>query len=166
MLTSILILQLAKEVCVVTNTSPRRQKGWELVDLTKVVDSRGNLTYIEGGIHVPFNIERVYYLYDVPGGSTRAGHAHKRLEQLLIAVMGSFDVTLDDGYNVETVSLNRGYVGLYLRSMVWRTLSNFSSGAVCLVLASLKYDELDYFRSYDEFMCAFSATSKLGNSKD
>ena len=80
--------------------------------------------------------------------------------------MGSFDVTLDDGYNVETVSLNRGYVGLYLRSMVWRTLSNFSSGAVCLVLASLKYDESDYFRSYDEFMCAFSATSKLGNSKE
>jgi hypothetical protein len=153
---------LAEEVCVVTNTPSPRRKGWELIDLTKVVDARGNLTYIEGGIHIPFNIERVYYLYDVPGGSTRAGHAHKQLEQLLIAVMGSFDVTLDDGYNVETVSLNRGYVGLYLRSMVWRTLSNFSSGAVCLVLASLKYDELDYFRSYDEFMSAFSERSKLG----
>jgi hypothetical protein len=107
---------------------------------------------VEGGSHIPFDIERVYYLYDVPGGAVRGGHAHKQLQQLVVSVMGAFDVILDDGYKRKTVRLDRAYVGLYIPTMIWRELENFSSGGICLVLASLPYDESDYYRDYNEFM--------------
>lgn len=125
-----------------------------IIELPKIHDPRGNLTFIEGGRHVPFDIKRVYYLYDVPGGESRAGHAHKTLEQLLIAISGSFDITLDDGIERHKYHLNRSYVGLYIPNMIWREIDNFSSGAVCLVLASTRFDEADYFRRYDDFVAA------------
>lgn len=125
-----------------------------LVDLPKILDHRGNLTFIEGERHVPFDIQRVYYLYDVPGGAERGGHAHRELQQLIIALSGSFDVLLDDGIRQKTVHLNRPYVGLYVSRMIWRALDNFSSGSVCLVLASTTYDEADYYREYDDFLKA------------
>ncbi len=124
----------------------------KLIDLPKIQDPRGNLTFIEGGRHIPFEIRRVYYLYDVPGGSERGGHAHKELSQLIIAMSGSFDVVLDDGHAKKRVHLCRSYYGLYVCPMIWRELDNFSSGSVCMVLASNVYDEADYYRSYDEFM--------------
>ena len=125
----------------------------KLVDLPRINDPRGNLTFIEGGgRHIDFDIQRVYYLYDVPGGSERGGHAHKALRQLIIAMSGSFDVHLDDGTDKKIVHLNRSYVGLYVCPMIWRELDNFSSGSVCMVLASNYYDESDYFRNYDEFL--------------
>jgi hypothetical protein len=123
----------------------------ELFSLPKICDSRGNLTFIESQCHVPFDIRRVYYLYDVPGGADRGAHAHKSLQQLIVAVAGSFDILLDDGLSTRQVSLNRGYLGLYVCPMIWREITNFSSGAVCLVLASDLYDESDYFRDYTEF---------------
>lgn len=123
----------------------------KLISLPKIADPRGNLTFIEGGSHIPFDIQRVYYLYDVPGGAERGGHAHKALQQLIIAISGSFDIKLDDGAEQKTVQLNRSYVGLLVPTMVWREIDNFSSGAVCLVMASEKYDEADYYRDYDEF---------------
>lgn len=124
----------------------------KLVELPKITDPRGNLTFIEGGDHIPFDIQRVYYLYDVPGGAERGGHAHKGLHQLIIAMSGSFDVVLDDGKNKKRVHLARSYYGLYVCPMIWRELDNFSSGSVCMVLASNKYDEADYYRNYNEFM--------------
>lgn len=127
-----------------------------IIDLPKIADQRGNLTFIEGGYQIPFAIERVYYLYDVPGGSERGGHAHKELHQLIIAISGSFDVILDDGKSKKRVHLNRSYNGLYVCPMIWRELCNFSSGSVCLVLASNKYDEADYYRDYAEFILARS----------
>lgn len=123
-----------------------------LIDLQRIADPRGNLTFIEGGRHISFEIKRVYYLYDVPGGESRAGHGHKKLEQFIIAVSGSFDVYVDDGYNKKRYQLNRPYKGLYMPPMLWREIDNFSSGAVCLVLASDYYEESDYFRSYQEFV--------------
>ena len=126
----------------------------KLIDLPKIADPRGNLTFIETGTHIPFYIQRVYYLYDVPGGAERGGHAHKALDQLIIAMSGSFDVVLDDGYKKKRYHLNRSYFGLYVCPMIWRELDNFSSGSVCLVLASNRYDEADYFRNYDEFLAA------------
>jgi len=126
----------------------------QLVDLPKIADTRGNLTFIEGGRHVPFDIKRVYYLYDVPGGAERGGHAHKDLHQLIIAMSGSFDIVMDDGRNKKRVHLNRSYYGLYVCPMIWREMDNFSSGAVCLVLASNLYDEADYYRNYQEFLTA------------
>lgn len=125
-----------------------------IIDLPKVHEPRGNLTFIEGGRHVPFQISRVYYLYDVPGGSERGGHAHKELHQLIVAISGSFDVVLDDGRDKQRHHLNRSYYGLYVCPMIWRELDNFSSGSVCLVLASNHYDEADYYRDYAEFMRA------------
>jgi dTDP-4-dehydrorhamnose 3,5-epimerase-like enzyme len=122
-----------------------------LVELPKIHDARGNLTYVEADRHVPFEVRRVYYLYDVPGGESRGGHAHEKLQQFIIAMSGSFDVILDDGRRRRTVSLNRSYYGLYLPRMVWRELVNFSSGSVCTVLASEYYDPTDYYRDYDEF---------------
>lgn len=124
----------------------------KLISLPKIQDPRGNLTFIEGGAHVDFDIQRVYYLYDVPGGSARGGHAHKALRQLIIAMSGSFDVLLDDGHEKRTFHLNRSYVGLYVCPMIWRELDNFSSGSVCMVLASNRYDEADYYRDYDQFL--------------
>jgi len=122
-----------------------------LIDLPVIPDHRGNLTFIEGSRHIPFEIERVFYLYDVPGGQSRAGHALKDVEQLVIAASGSFDVVLDYGNERSAVTLNRSYVGLYLPSLVRRELENFSSGAVCLVLASARYDERSYYRDYEQF---------------
>ena len=128
-----------------------------IVNLKKITDPRGNLTYIEGTHDVPFQIKRVYYLYDVPGGSIRGGHAHKHLQQLIVAMSGSFDVTVDDGYQRSTFHLNRSYYGLYIPNMVWRELDNFSSGSVCLVLASEYYDEGDYYRNYELFKLDLNA---------
>ena len=123
----------------------------KILDLPKIADPRGSLTFIEAGVHIPFDIQRVYYLYDVPGGSTRGGHAHKELKQFIVAIAGSFDVVLDDGTEKRRIHLNRSYNGLYVCPMIWRELDNFSSGAVCMVLASLKYTEEDYLRNYAEF---------------
>lgn len=127
-----------------------------LLELPKTSDPRGNLTFIEGNRHVPFDIRRVYYLYDVPGGAERGGHAHKALHQLIIAMSGSFDVVLGDGRNKKRFHLNRSYQGLYVCPMMWRELDNFSSGSVCMVLASNIYDELDYYRDYNEYLAAIS----------
>jgi dTDP-4-dehydrorhamnose 3,5-epimerase-like enzyme len=145
-----------------TGRNPQSAKGAEardigecrIIDLPKIQDPRGNLTFIEGNRHVPFAISRVYYLYDVPGGAERGGHAHKDLHQLIIAMSGSFDVILDDGQNKKRYHLNRSYNGLYICPMVWRELDNFSSGSVCMVLASNYYDEADYYRDYGEFIRA------------
>lgn len=131
-----------------------RLKQCHLVDLPKISDPRGNLTFIEGGRHVPFDIRRVYYLYDVPGGAERGGHAHKELHQLIVAMSGSFDVVLDDGFEKKRIHLNRSYNGLYICPMIWRELDNFSSGSVCMVLASNHYDESDYYREYQAFLNA------------
>jgi dTDP-4-dehydrorhamnose 3,5-epimerase-like enzyme len=125
----------------------------QVIDLPKIHDPRGNLTFVESGRQIPFNISRVYYLYDVPGGSERGGHAHLALHQFVIAMSGSFDIVLDDGFDKKRVHLNRSYMGLYLPPMTWRELDNFSSGSVCMVLASDVYDEADYLRDYSEFMC-------------
>jgi WxcM-like, C-terminal len=128
----------------------------KVFDLPKIQDPRGNLTFIEGGSHVPFDIKRVYYLYDVPGGSERGGHAHKELHQLIIAMSGSFDVVLNDGDKKKRVHLCRSYYGLYVCPMIWREIDNFSSGSVCMVLASNTYAESDYYRDYEEFLLARS----------
>ncbi len=127
-------------------------KNCKLIELPKINDVRGNLSYIESGSHIPFNIERVYYLYDVPGGASRGGHAHKGLHQLIIAMSGSFDVLVDDGQDKKRFHLNRSYIGLYVCPMIWRELDNFSSGSVCMVLASSKFDEDDYYRNYCDFI--------------
>jgi hypothetical protein len=128
----------------------------KIIELPKIVDPRGNLTFVESGNQIPFDIQRVYYLYDVPGGSERGGHAHKGLHQLSIAMSGSFDVVLDDGKKKKRVHLSRSYYGLYVCPMIWRELDNFSSGSVCMVLASNKYDEADYYRDYAEYLTALS----------
>lgn len=125
-----------------------------LIELPKISDPRGNLTFIEGQRHAPFEFKRIYYLYDVPGGSMRAGHGHKALHQLMVAMSGSFDAELSDGYNKVKYHLNRSYFGLYIAPMIWRELDNFSSGSVCMVLASEYYDEDDYFRDYNQFLMA------------
>ena len=134
----------------------RRQRPfssfYELMELPRIPDARGSLTVIEGGRQVPFEIARVYYLYDVPASATRAGHAHHRLQQLIIASSGSFDVNIDNGFKQATLHLDRPYRGLLLRPMVWRTIDNFSGGAMCLVIASILYDEDDYIRDYDDFL--------------
>ena len=125
-----------------------------LIDLPRIDDPRGNLTFIESDKHIPFEIKRVYYLYDVPGGALRAGHSHKTLHQFLTAISGSFDVTVDDGHHKKKFHLNRSYYGLYIPPMTWREINNFSSGSVCLALASDFFDEADYYRQYPEFQKA------------
>ena len=127
-------------------------KECKLIQLPKITDPRGNLTFIEGNHHIPFDIKRGYYLYDVPGGAERGGHAHKQLQQLIISISGSFDVILDDGYEQRRFHMSRSYYGLYLGSMIWRELDNFSSASVCMVLASTVYEESDYYRDYQEFL--------------
>lgn len=126
----------------------------KVIELPKIQDPRGNLTFVESNRHVPFDIKRVFYLYDVPGGETRAGHALRTCYQLVCAVMGSFDVVLDDGASRRTFQLNRAYQAILIPPAVWRELENFSSGAVCLVLASENYNEAGYYREYDEFLRA------------
>lgn len=123
-----------------------------LIDLPKVHNRAGNITALENQTSVPFDIKRVYYLYDVPGGEDRGGHAHKDLEQIIISVSGAFDVVIDDGYTKKTVHLDRPYMGLHIVPGIWRELVDFSSGAICLVLASEKYQESDYIRDYDDFL--------------
>jgi hypothetical protein len=125
-----------------------------IIPLPKVEDPRGNLTFVEGDRHVPFKIERVFYLYDVPGGAERGAHAHGTLRQFIIALSGSFDVVLDDGFLRHTFHLNRSYYGLYVPPLTWSSLGNFSSGSVGLVLASARYDEADYYRDYQAFLAA------------
>lgn len=132
----------------------------KIIDLPKITDPRGNLTVAESMINVPFDIRRAYWLYDVPGGESRGGHAHKRLRQLVIALSGSFTVTLDDGRERRTVLLNHPYQGLMIETDVWRTLDDFSSGAVCLVLASELFDEDDYIYDYDAFLRRVGVTGK------
>lgn len=135
---------------------PKRRSVEEcrVIDLPKISDPRGNLTFIENSHHIPFDIQRVYYLYDVPGGSDRGSHAHKNLHQFIVAMSGSFDIELDDGRNKKRFHLNRSHYGLYVCPMMWRQLDNFSSGAVCMVLASDMYNENDYLREYDAFLAA------------
>ncbi len=122
-----------------------------ILQLPKVHDRAGNITAIENNIHLPFDVERVFYLYDVPGGEKRGGHAHKELQEFIIAVSGAFDVLMDDGKNKKIIHLDRPFIGLHITQGVWRELLNFSSGAICLVLASHKYDEDDYIREYSQF---------------
>ena len=129
-------------------------EGCRLMDFPRIEDPRCNLTFIEGTRHVPFEIKRVYYLYDVPGGATRAAHAHKTLHQVLIAMSGSFDVTLDDGRDRRRFQLNRSFFGLYIPPMIWRDIDNFSSGSVCMALVSDYYSEDDYYRDHSEFLRA------------
>jgi dTDP-4-dehydrorhamnose 3,5-epimerase-like enzyme len=124
------------------------------IDLPVIADPRGNLSFAESNVQVPFAIERVYYLYDVPSGATRAGHAHKALQQLVLSISGSFDVRLFDGEREEVVTLNRPSRGLLIGPMLWREIENFSSGSVCVVLASAPYDEGDYYRDIDEFIAS------------
>jgi len=129
-------------------------KNCFIIEVPRINDPRGNLSFIEENNHIPFSIKRVYYLYDVPGGASRAGHAHKKLQQLIISMSGSFDVILKDGFAEKKYQLNRSYKGLYIPPMVWREIENFSSGGVCMVLASEFFDESDYFRDYRGFIKA------------
>jgi len=123
-----------------------------IIEMDKHHSEKGNLTVVENSKTIPFDVKRVYYLYDIPGGESRGAHAHKELKQLVIAASGSFDVVLDDGNVKRTITLNRPYQGLLIVPGIWRELINFSSGAVCLVLASHKYDEKDYIRDYRNFL--------------
>ena len=127
-------------------------KDCRIIDLPKISDPSGNLTFIEGERHIPFAIKRVYYLYDVPGGAERGAHGHRDLQQLIVAMSGSFDVILDDGSEKKTFHMNRSYYGLYVSPMMWRDITNVSSGAVLMVLASEYYDAADYFRDYEQFL--------------
>ncbi|MGB1936735.1 MAG: sugar 3,4-ketoisomerase [Akkermansiaceae bacterium] len=127
-------------------------KSGDRIDFPVVHDERGNLSFVEGGQHIPFDIRRVYYLYDVPGGAERGGHAHYDLEQVVIAMSGSFDLVLDDGREKKRIHLNRSNYGIYIKNMVWREMDNFSSGSVCLVLASNRYCADDYIRDYEQFL--------------
>jgi hypothetical protein len=124
----------------------------KIIELPKRLDPRGNLTFIEGRRHVPFDIKRVFYLYDVPGGADRGGHALRNCHQFMIAMSGSFDVIVYDGKQNQRIHLNRSYYGLHLPPLIWREMDNFSSGSVCLVLASEFYDEKGYFREYPEYL--------------
>ncbi|MCR8560197.1 FdtA/QdtA family cupin domain-containing protein [Mucilaginibacter sp. BJC16-A38] len=119
--------------------------------LQKIHNRAGNITPVENNIHVPFDVKRVFYLYDIPGGESRAAHGHKELHQFIVAASGSFDISLDDGVNKKTVQLNRPYLGIHIQPVIWCDISNFSSGAICLVLASLPYNENGYLRDYTAF---------------
>ena len=125
-----------------------------IIELPKIADPRGNLTFIEGGHHVPFEIKRVFYLYDVPTGEDRGAHAHKELHQFLVCLAGSFDVSIDDGISRKTVHLNRPWKGLHIPPMIWASEVNFDPGSVCLVLASAPYMESDYYRDYEQYLAA------------
>lgn len=123
-----------------------------IVHFPKIHNRAGNITSLQNNIEIPFKVQRIYYLYDVPGGESRGAHAHRQLEQIIIAASGSFDVCIDDGRNKKTISLNRPNFGLHIVPGIWRDLSNFSSGGICLVLASELYNPDDYIRNYEEFV--------------
>lgn len=123
-----------------------------IIELSKHHHAKGNITVVENQETIPFDVKRTYYLYDIPGGESRGGHSHKELQQLIVAASGSFTVTLNDGKVKRTFQLNRPYQGLLIVPGIWRELDDFSSGAVCLVLASMKYDEVDYIRNYSDFI--------------
>ena len=123
----------------------------QLIELPKILDDRGNLTFIEGSNHIPFKIERTYMIYDVPGGETRGSHAYMELNEFIVALSGSFDVLLDDGNQKRCYSLNRSYYGLYVPKMIWRSLENFSTNSLCMILASEKYNEEGYIKNYEQF---------------
>jgi dTDP-4-dehydrorhamnose 3,5-epimerase-like enzyme len=122
-----------------------------VIDLPKIIDERGNLSFIEAPRNIPFEIKRVYWIYDVPGGEKRGGHAYKNLYELIIAISGSFDVTIDTGTEIKKFTLNRSYKGVYIPKMVWRSLDNFSTNSLCLILASNAFDQDDYIRDYNDF---------------
>jgi hypothetical protein len=124
----------------------------KMLEFPKIMDCRGNLTFIEGNNHLPFDIRRIYYLYDLPGNAERGGHAHHQLRQVIVAVSGSFDIVLDDGFEKKRIHLNRPYLGFFMETKIWRELDNFSPDAVCLVLASDVYKVKDYIRDYSEFL--------------
>lgn len=126
----------------------------KIIELPKISDPRGNLTFIEGNFHVPFEIRRVFYLYDIPTGSDRGAHAHKKLHQFLVCLSGSFDVSLDDGRRKKIVHLNRPWQGLHVPPMIWASEINFDPGSICMALASMEYDENDYYRDYNEYLSA------------
>lgn len=123
----------------------------KLINMTRIQLPKGNLTPVYNDLHIPFSVRRIYYLYDIPGGSSRGGHAHKDLQQLIVAASGCFDVIVDDGKNRKLFTLNRSYFGLLIPRMIWREIDNFSTGAICLVLASKEFDESDYIRHYQDF---------------
>lgn len=123
-----------------------------MIELPKITNQKGNLSVVHNSIDIPFDIKRIYYLYDIPGGSTRGGHAHKELQQFIVSVSGSFDVVLDDGLDRKTIRLNRPYHGLFIPQMIWREIVNFSTGGICLALVSLPYNEDEYIRDYDLFV--------------
>jgi dTDP-4-dehydrorhamnose 3,5-epimerase-like enzyme len=123
-----------------------------IINLPKIEDSRGNLSFIEQNNHIPFEIKRTYLIYDVPGGQFRGGHAYKELDEFIVALSGSFDVLLDDGKRKKKTTLNRSYFGVYVPQMVWRKIENFSTNCLCMILASKSYDKKDYLRDYDEFL--------------
>ena len=124
----------------------------KIIELPRISDPRGNLTFIEGNRNIPFAMKRAYWIYDVPGGEIRGGHSYRMLHELIIAVSGSFDVAVDDGRSKRVFSLNRSYYGLYVPNMIWRELENFSTNSLCLILASDVYSEADYIRDYGEFL--------------
>jgi len=126
-------------------------EGVKILDLPKIPDVRGNLTFIEMNNHIPFDIERAFWTYDVPGGQQRGGHAYKEANEFIVALSGSFDVVLNDGQSTKVYSLNRSYYGLYVPKMIWEHLENFSTNSLCLTLSSTKYDEKDYLRDFEEF---------------
>lgn len=124
----------------------------QIIQLPKILDLRGNLSFIEEGNHIPFEIKRTYWIYDVPGGEVRGGHAYRENQEFIVALSGSFDVLLDDGKEQKAFSLNRSYYGLYVPKGVWRQMKNFSTNSLALILASTVYDENDYIRNYEEFL--------------
>lgn len=127
-------------------------KDCQIIELPKISDPRGNLTFLEGKNHVPFEIKRIFYLYDIPTGESRGAHAHKELHQFLICLSGSFDIHLDDGFSKKIVHLNRPWQGFYIPPMIWAAEVNFDPGSICLVMASAHYNELDYIRDYTQFI--------------
>ena len=131
-------------------------KDVKLINLPKFEDNRGNLSFIEENRHIPFEIKRLYCIYDVPGGQMRGGHSYKKLQEFVVALSGSFDVVLDDGKEKKTFQMNRSYIGLYIPEFTWRHLENFSTNSVCMILASELYDESDYVRDYNTFLSSIS----------
>jgi len=129
-----------------------KAKGARMLEFPKIHDARGNLTFVEGTRHIPFDIKRAYWIYDVPGGESRGGHAYKKLEEVFVALSGSFDVVVDDGASTTRLHMNRSYLGLYVPNLLWRHLENFSTNAVCLILASMPYNEEDYLRNRQAFL--------------